>query len=263
MLDMHNHIIYGVDDGAETLEESVQMGKMYADQGYDTIITSSHYKEGRYLASRDKQLEKIPLINDALKEEGIDLEILPGNELYYHPSIIENLEKGVVSSLGDSKYVLIEFSPFEEPVGLDYFIYNLQMAGYIAIFAHVERYDYIQKDPEWVLPYIDKGTYMQCNFSYLTKEGSKGYNTILGLLERGYVHLFATDAHQVEWRSPDVREEHEILKGLIGDQAYEELVVENPYRILKNKRLLAEPVEIQGKKKKGSWSLRNWFKRRK
>lgn len=234
MLDMHNHILYGVDDGSKSLEESVRMAKMFVESGYTDVITTSHFINGSYEKQKPFLQNRLNEITQELNKQHINLNLYLGNELYYESGILDLLKEGRIATLANSNYILLEFSFNQAPYGLNNSMYMMQLAGYTPIFAHVERYKYVQENPDWLKPYIDQGAYIQCNLECLSKPESKDYKTILDLLNRGYVHLFGTDAHQSEWRSPMVKPQLDILQELLTKEAYQTLLIDNPYAILHN-----------------------------
>lgn len=260
MLDLHNHILYELDDGSRSIEESIEMAKMFVESGYSHLICTPHYRpEDGFVMHRTMELERLQTLQDKLDRENIFLKLHLGNELYYTAEVLELLEKGLLSPMASSHYVLLEFSFNNEPVGLANFVYQLQLLGYSPILAHVERYAYVQKDPSWIEQYLDLGCYIQCNLSYVDDEDSKDYEVISHLLEKGQVHLFATDAHQSKWRNPQVKEQLEALFKWLGPENYQTLLVDNPFRVLENKPLRS--AKIFPKKKKKTWNPLNWLKK--
>lgn len=267
MIDLHNHIIYGVDDGSRSLEESVEMARQFVELGVNRLVATPHYRPSQaFVGERDMMRERLGAIQEAVNREGLDLQMDLGNELYYCPEILPLLKEGRLSPYGDSHYILLEMPFRQEPVGMSAFLYELQMAGYIPLLAHVERYFYVTDSPSWLDPWLNKGCYVQCNLSSLTEEGSPAYATIVELLHQGKVHVFAGDCHQAEWRSPagqqaGIRE----LRYLVGENGIKELLEENPKRLLENKRLLSTAYAVEGKstKKKQKKGFFSFFRRNK
>lgn len=250
MLDMHCHILPGIDDGAKDLEESLAMARMYVEQGYDAVIATPHYYKGRYDSLREHNEAALNELRSRLAEENIPLEVYLGNELYYEAGLDLNLSRKTVLPLAGSNYVLTEFPMSGPRPRITEFAYSLQMAGFVPIMAHVERYTYVADDPSMLIKYIHKDIHMQMNLDSLLSPSERIKSCARELLERQMIHLVATDAHSSEWRKPDPKEALEALKELVDEDYYKEIVHLNPYRIIENKRLITrEPLEVVPKKK--------------
>ena len=237
MLDLHSHIIYDVDDGARTLTESLELAKEYVNSGFSDVIATPHFQQGRYNVTNPELEQKAHEIQQALIKHNIPLTLHLGNEIHYSPEILDLLEKKKINSLAGTSYILLEFSFRQKPYGLENAVFNLQLAGYSPIFAHVERYGYVQENPDWLAPFIEQGVLMQCNLAALDKPQTKDYQTIIELLRRNYVHLFGTDTHQLEWRTPNVTKQLKALESLLTKEAYQAIIIQNPYLVLKDESL--------------------------
>lgn len=255
MLDLHSHILPGVDDGSRSLDESIQMARMYVENGYDSVIVTPHYYDGVYDSTRETNLAIMEELQEILSNEGIPLKLYLGNELYYSRDLPILLKEKRVSAMNSTSFVLVEFPMTEPPLFLEELVYQLQMAGVTPIFAHVERYRFVQKEPDALLPYLKKGCIMQMNLSSLRGESEKAKKTAEGLLARQMIQLVGTDSHQSEWRSPDVSDVLTSLREMISTEYFHEIVVENPYRVLDNKRIAIHHDEDRNEqakpKKKG------------
>ncbi|GAE46926.1 manganese-dependent protein-tyrosine phosphatase [Mesobacillus boroniphilus JCM 21738] len=108
MIDIHSHILSGIDDGARTLEDSVALAKAAVQEGIDIIIATPHHKNGRYDNPKETVKDKTEILNLLLQEEGIPLEVLPGQEPAIHGEIIEGLDNGEIQTLNGTQYLFIE-----------------------------------------------------------------------------------------------------------------------------------------------------------
>lgn len=258
MIDIHNHILYGIDDGPAFLEESLKLGQQFVASGYTKLIATPHYYDGRYISNRKHNEQVLVNFQKALQENDIPLEIRLGNEVFFSENVISNLKHGKISPLGMSNFLLLEFSFSNEPTGLEQLIYELQLEGFIPIIAHPERYKFVQTNPDWLIPYIKMGAYTQCNISSITDEKSPEFFTTRELLEKGLIYLFASDAHRPNWRNAELIEGQSKIKALVGEERFHALFHMNPTHIWENNPL--EPVaKLESQKK----SIINWFKRRK
>ncbi|WP_278244963.1 CpsB/CapC family capsule biosynthesis tyrosine phosphatase [[Clostridium] dakarense] len=115
MIDIHCHILPGVDDGSKDLEESLEMAKIAQSEGINKIINTSHYRPDFDFEKGEILLEKLNNFNNFLKENNIDIEVFIGNELYYGDDLLEYIDKKEFYTLNNSRYLLIEFSPMRVP----------------------------------------------------------------------------------------------------------------------------------------------------
>lgn len=261
LYDIHTHIVFGVDDGSRSLEESIEMIKKFIDSGFSGIIATSHYDKGRYLATKEKVVNGVEIIREELKRQNIDFEIYPGNEIQIDTDTINDIQNNKAMRLNNSRYVLCELPFFTKPNYAENIFYEMQLNGWIPIIAHAERYYYVQEDPDWLLPFIKSGCLIQMNLSSLTSPDSKDISR--ELLERNMVHLFGTDAHQSHWRSPEVNEELQLLKTIIDEKKYELLLSINPKKVIDNEIISSNYNQIIHKKEedtKKEKKNRKWFK---
>ena len=261
LYDIHTHIVFGVDDGSRSIEESIEMIKQYIDSGFSGIIATSHYDKGRYLATKDKVLNGVEKIKEELERQNIDFEIYPGNEIQIDTDTIKDINDGKVMRLNNSRYVLCELPFLTKPNYAENLFYEMQLNGWVPIIAHAERYSYVQEDPEYLLPFIKSGCLVQMNLSSLNRPDSRDVS--YKLLERNMVHLLGTDAHQSKWRSPEVKEEIEKIKTIISEEKFELLLSTNPRKVIDNKKISSDYNEIRQEKKdnlKSDKKDRKWFK---
>src|SRR5437868_4891339 len=149
MIDLHNHILPGVDDGAADLEESVEIARQFVSEGVTRVAATPHLnpERGTGLQAPDVR-QKVEELQRTLAERGIDLLVVPGNELLLTPDAPQLLAQGVASSLGAGKTVLVELSLWAErpPLYLEDTLFRLEVAGYRPVLAHPERYPFAQRD---------------------------------------------------------------------------------------------------------------------
>lgn len=254
MYDVHCHLIFGEDDGSRSLEESIDMVKIYMDNGYKGAILTSHYDRGRYKVSSDRLIPKYELLKNRIEEEGLDFKIFPGNEIQIDETSVDLLKKGEVLSLNKSSYVLCELPFSSKPFYAKEVFYQMQLEGWTPIIAHVERYPYVENNLDWIKDFINTGVLTQLNLSSLSSARSK--DLAIKLLQSNMVHMVGTDSHQSEWRSPKVKEDLEILKDLVGEDKFIELTSTNPLKVIKDEYIpngYDEIVDLSKNRKK------RWF----
>jgi protein-tyrosine phosphatase len=250
MIDIHCHILPNVDDGSESLEESIAMAEIAESEGITKIVNTSHchfdfkYKKGNELKL---ELEKF---NQALKEENINIEVLLGNELYYTSDLIERFDELDFFSMNNSKYILMEFSPINFPKNIEDVIYEIKIRGYIPIIAHAERYKQVQEDVNIVLDCIKEGALIQVNASsILGKNGEKAEDTSKKLLDNNMVHFVATDAHSSNRRRPLIKDSYNYILKNYGKEVSEKLFIENPTAVIENRDIsILNPTKYEEKR---------------
>ena len=197
MVDIHNHLLYGIDDGSKSIEESIDVLKDLEQVGYTDIILTPHYiTDSRYDSSRDNNLERLNILKEEVKRNSININLYLGNEIFIDDSIYELLKEDLVSSLNDTDYLLIELPLSGEFSGyLEIFKYLIQK-GYNVILAHPERYISFQDDFSKIYELENIGVYFQSNIDSLVgKYGPKAEEMIIRLLKENKLSFLATDIH--------------------------------------------------------------------
>ncbi len=234
--DIHCHILFGVDDGAQTLEESEAMIAAARDEGIRTIYLTPHYSYG----GNDYDLKTMQVHFEQLQrrcgEFYDDMTLYLGNEILYTPSILEALEKGEALTLGNSRYVLVEFRTAEDYSSIYEGLKNLVEAGYSPIIAHVERYDALYKKIDRIEDLIYLGAYIQVNCrSILGSRMNRATSWANRLLQNRCVHFIADDSHNMDERGPMMEAAVQKLVQKIGDDDAARILYFNPQRLLEDK----------------------------
>ena len=205
MIDIHNHILYGVDDGSKDLDMSLAMLKEEMEQGVSTISLTPHQNQQTLTGPLLK--ERYQSFLEELKEKGIDMDLRLGAEIYYYPGLKQDLLSGKALTMDESKYVLVEFSTRTE-TNVSEIVYELVVAGFTPIIAHIERYPYLKKEDYFDIK--EAGGLIQINsgsFSHLSSRGLIKY-----LLKNDLVDYVATDAHDNNRRKVDFSFVHSYIK---------------------------------------------------
>lgn len=207
MIDIHCHILPGVDDGAASDTEALEMLRLGELDGIDRIVATPHVppKPGTTLTP-EQILDRVDALNELVTQHGIPIEILAGSEIRLEPDIIDAVQQGEILTLNGSPYVLLELPLFGDwPIHLRSTIFDLQMAGYLPILAHVERYPAVQRDPTVLDDLIATGVLMQVNAdSIVGGDGGRSRATARRLLKAHMLHLLASDAHSPRTRVPHI-----------------------------------------------------------
>lgn len=212
MIDMHCHVLPGVDDGADSTEESLEMLRIAASEGITDMIVTPHYKEGHRNAGRDSIRRRTEDLQHKAEAEGINIKLYPGNEVYYFTDMEDKLSDGEILTLNDTDRMLVEFSPDASYKYLKNGIDTVISLGYTPILAHIERYSCILEKPERVQDIKNIGAEIQVNADTITgKYGSVARHFVHALLKDELVDYIGTDAHSVKSRAPRVKKCCEIL----------------------------------------------------
>lgn len=241
MIDLHTHILPGIDDGSQRLEESVEMCRLAWESGTRGMVAASH-GNGEKGCSLKSYKDAFWLLLQELKKEEIPLEIYPGMEVYMNEEAVSGLEKGELLTLNHTAYVLAEFSFDEELWMMDEYLSMLEDAGYFPVIAHAERYAAVQRHPEAVYGWVNKGYVIQVNKgSFFGTFGKQERDTVLSLLSHNLVHVIASDTHGIHMRTPNMKKILQFLDKTAG-MKYRNLVLrENPGRILMGEEILSFP----------------------
>lgn len=196
MIDIHSHIIPGIDDGSRSMEMTLEMLRTAEKCGIHEVFATPHYLLEYGEAKINEVKEYVKNINEILKEEKINVKIYSGQEVYFTENIINDYIAGNIGTLNDSRYMLIEFDmrKLEENI-IDY-LYELQVKGITPIIAHIERYKYIMKNPEIINRFIGEGYLFQLNLGSIEgKFGPEVQKTAKLFLKNGIYNFIGSDAH--------------------------------------------------------------------
>ncbi len=235
MIDLHCHILFGVDDGPQTLDDSLALARALVVDGITTVVSTSHILDPPLSMQVIK--EGIKTLEQEFSARGIDLKLLPGGENHYSLSIEEM--RG--HSINGSRYLLLEFPHNNLPSVAGDLVFTLRSAGLIPIIAHPERNGTLLRDPELLSPLIDQGALAQLTAASLAGDfGSPVHQCARYLLRKGLVHFIATDSHGADWRVPRMTAGVKEATKLIGRAAIQQLVVENPLRVVEDRDWIYE-----------------------
>ncbi len=238
MIDIHNHLMFKVDDGSRSFIESFKLLQDAAEEGITDIILTPHYiHNGEYRVKKEVLERVLPVFQQQLVKERINIRLYLGNELYIHKDLDILLGEGTCCSLNGSRYVLVEFSFGEYKKDYDEALYNLKIMGYEVIIAHPERYLYVKKDPSFVKRWVDEGYLLQVNQNAFNK---KEKHMVYDWIAKGYVYFVASDAHN-ENRPCTLIGAYQEVTSKFDDKLAKTIFVDNPRRIIKNQNIDCMP----------------------
>lgn len=197
MIDIHNHLLPGVDDGSRSFDESIEVLKNLESVGYKSVILTPHYiRESRYSSNKENNLKVLNKLKEEIKKNNININLYLGNEIFYDKNIIDLLNNNEISSLNNSKYLLIELPMSGDVTGYEEVFSSLIRKGYKVILAHPERYFSFQKDYKKINNLVDIGVLLQCNIeSIMGGYGSSAKKTVKKIFKDKKVSLLGTDIH--------------------------------------------------------------------
>lgn len=248
MVDIHSHVLFGIDDGAKNIEESIELLKQAKSVGYTDIVCSSHFYIGRY--ENRSYNQNFTELEERIKKERIGIRIHKGNEFALDGKYLSYKNK--IHTINGGKYLLVELCTLLfYPICRDFFK-NLLQRGIIPIFAHVERYPHIKMEEFKEL--TDMGVILQMNLRAAAEYSPK----IEYMLTKGYISLICTDAHNIARRNYDISQYIEKLKLNIGEELFEQLTEINPRKIINNEKI---DIQIKGEEyeKEGNNIIRSIF----
>jgi len=236
MIDMHSHILFGVDDGAKTINDSLNIIKEEISKGVSHIILTPHYKKRHVGSDLEKVVENYKLLRMIVKEEKLNVELYLGNEVYLDFNYYETIWKNSFYTLADSDYILIEFSTVDIPKNIPEICYEANLKGYIPILAHVERYDILYDNKQLIKDIVNEGAHFQVNAStIINKESKESYKFVNYLLKSELVSFVASDVHNMTTRGFYLDEAYKAVKQMCNEQYADKIFRLNQQNIIMNK----------------------------
>lgn len=234
-IDIHNHILPGLDDGVQSEVQVFSMLKLAVSQGITGIIATPHFRPDRFVRKRKFYEEALKQVREKARSAFPGFQIYAGNEIYFYRDVIEELRRGTCHTMAGTDYVLTEFSTAADYSYIKSAVDLLTCEGYRPIIAHVERYQTLEKDMERVWSLIDRGALMQVNTQAVAEAGGLfKKNFVKNLLKEEAVHFVATDAHDVKKRAPLLEGCMKNLNKWCSESYIRQITGENQRRLLKN-----------------------------
>jgi len=237
MVDIHCHILPEVDDGAWDLDAALEMARIAARCGVTGIIATPHFKGvEESMGELPHILHQFGLLQNTLKRELPELELIPGAEVLCLPPTLELARVGQLPTLGNSRYVLTEFYFDASRKFMDSTLEGLRSLGYQPVVAHPERYGAVQREAGLAQSWFDRGIVIQINKgSILGAFGHRAEDTAVRLLYRGSAHLIASDGHSPLRRTTDLSGVQAWALEHLGREYTRILLSDNPGRIARGR----------------------------
>ena len=226
MIDIHSHVIFGVDDGAKNLEQSINIIKEEIDNGVTDLICTPHYRLGMFNSSIEDINENFNLLKEEVKKLNLNINLCLGREVYFDKSVYKNLD---CFKTNNNNVILLEFSYHEDP-DVDEILYNLTRLGYIVIIAHVERYSYLKLDDYKRLK--DKNIFFQVNASTIVgKSGFKNKRLAFKLIKDNLIDFISSDIHYN--RNNFLKQSYDVIYKKFGKEIANKLFQTNAEFLIK------------------------------
>jgi protein-tyrosine phosphatase len=235
MIDTHLHILPGVDDGPETIQESLTLAQMLVQEGIHFAIATPHYNDEFPQRSAAEIRERVYRLQQAIDRHAIPLRLFAGHEALIKAGLVEDIQAGRLATLNGSSYLLLELWTSTWLPETERVIFELRAHGIIPIVAHPERYRAIQQDSRRLVALLQQGALAQLTASSLAgMQGKTARHCAEALLKQGLIHCIASDAHGLQRRPPDVIRGLERARELVGQVRVDQMIEAQPAAILSN-----------------------------
>lgn len=235
IVDLHTHCLFGIDDGAQTLEDSLSLLKAQESSGVDCVVCSPHFlyssKEDylAFLKKRDQHLSEL--------QKNYSGNLILATEILFSVDLLEADLQPL--TINQSRYLLIEFSTSFAPNHLVDRMDDLLGQGYIVILAHVERYPYLIQNKDLMIELIDKGVLFQMNASTIVN--TKHQKLVSSLIKQNLIHLIASDCHNLSSRKPNLMEAYQVIEEHYG-LAMRDYFVHNAQCVVNDQEVVVKEV---------------------
>lgn len=227
MIDIHCHILPGVDDGSQSIEHSLLMLKKQKNDGVKAVILTPHVQSRVQTATLADHQAKLQLLKSKAKEQGIDVQLYLGAEVFYRSHLVPDYQ---TMSMNGTKYVLIEFPP-AIPTPIQDVVIEMSQKGFIAIVAHVERYEYLTLNDYLAIKRV--GGLLQMNASAAMNQDHQLRNGIVTrLLRNELIDFIATDSHNIMTRIPNLKQAYDYLENSLRPEYLEQIFYTNAKRLI-------------------------------
>ncbi len=250
MIDIHCHILPGVDDGPKTLDDALKMAELAVEEGITEIIATPHHLNGAYENTKETIIDRVNQFNEELQAANIPLVVLQGQETRIHGEMVKSIADGDILTLtDDNKYVFIELPSNHVPRYTSQLIYDLQLNRLTPIIVHPERNSEIIETPDLLYKLVKNGALTQVTASSITGHFGKKIKKFSNeLIKHKLIHFVASDAHNTSSRSFRLREAMETVEKQFGT-SHRYFFQENAELLVRGSHVYTEPPERVVRKK--------------
>ncbi|WP_088830694.1 tyrosine-protein phosphatase [Paenibacillus tyrfis] len=217
MIDIHSHVLHGLDDGPASLEQSLELARLAVQEGISTIIATPHHRKGSYCNPAQTVETAVSFLQEQLVRHQIPLTICSGQEIHTHPQWLDDFYANQLLTLNGSTYILIEFPSSKLPKRVEEILHELSIRNLTAVIAHPERNKEIAEQPDKLLKLIEHGALAQVTSHSITGYfGPQVRSVALELCRRNLVHFIASDAHDAIRRPFHLQRAYGIVTEMLG-----------------------------------------------
>ena len=236
MIDIHSHLLPNLDDGVTSFGQSIEIIRGLSEVGVTDLILTPHYvPESKWCSPKKINQQKLDALVRHLFNAGVKMRVYLGNEIYINSDIVDLIKNGTVSTLANSKYVLVELPMSGEWAGFEDVLLLLKQKGFKPILAHPERYSTSAKDISYLYELASAGVLFQCNLgSIVGQYGRKPKKVIKKLAKANLIWCFGTDIHHARNYGEIIKAKKK-LRHYYTEEDLNDLLVNNPRRILQSR----------------------------
>ncbi len=266
MIDVHLHLLPGVDDGPADIDAALALARECADTGTPTVVATPHCDDWTRALLPDVEAvrARVAVLQGEIEGAGIPLQVLPGGETFLTPELPRLVREGRVPTLGGASWLLVEAPMQQKPLYLEQALFELQAMGVRPLLAHPERYDWLHSDPGILGMLAARGVCAQVTASSLTgKRGGRQRALAEAFVLRGHAQIVASDRHKAGARAASLQEGYEAAVALVGPAHARRLVEDNPRLILEDEPIPIDLDDAPGMRGGGARGgrLARWFRR--
>ena len=233
MIDLHSHILPGIDDGAPTLAVSLEMARQAVADGITTMACTPHIYPGLYQNTTSSIFAARDVLQAHLRDHDIPLKLVTGADVHLVPGLLDDMRAGQIPTLHQTRYLLLEPSHHVAPPRFEESVFQLVAAGYTPVITHPERLTWIETHHDIFVSMISQGAWMQVTAGALTGVfGNRAKYWAERLVGEGHAHILASDAHSSKRRRPCLSEGLAVAERLLGPAEADRLVNQRPQSIL-------------------------------
>ena len=264
MVDIHGHLLPGIDDGARSMDMALEMARMAVADGISVSLMTPHHLNGVYHNPAENVRERTAAFRTAINEAGIELEILPGAECHLVPELARELQAGTAMTVADrGRAVLVELPVHTIPMGATTILENILALNMVPVIVHPERNSELAREPDRLADWIDMGCLAQVTGRSCTgKFGDRALRASREMVTRGLIHFLASDAHRNRRRVPEMRPGRDCVAEWVGESAARLITEDFPRNLLMGREIDPEQLhELLPRQQKRHGLFARWLKR--
>lgn len=250
MVDLHCHLLPGIDDGSKSMEISLRLAREATENGVTHALLTPHHMNGRYVNHKQDVIQRTKEFQKQINAHNIPLTVFPGQEVRINGQLLEALDKDdILFADTAGKYMMLEFPDDDVPHYTNQMIFDLQQRGIIPVIVHPERNTKIMADPDLIYQLLQKGCLSQITASsYVGTFGKKVEKFSYQLIEAGQGYVFASDAHDLPGRRYEMRQAFEKMQREFGQELVDQYL-QNACSIINGKNIQINEIRMLKKKK--------------